>query len=404
MRLTLSKSWLIWLATASFVLFQFFLQLSSGVLISSLMHDFSLDALAAALLSSSYYYIYTGLQIPVGVIFDRLQARSILSISCALCGLGCLLFAHATNLNQAIIGRLAMGGGAAFAFVGMLAIIRWQFSAKRYAFMVGLSETMGLIGSMIGSIALAALILTIGWRQSLYGGGILALIIAVVLWWVIPLEDKSSAKQQRIPVFQALWHIIKLPLAWLNGFYIGVLFAIVTVYAALWGTPFLETKLGISLPLATSLNSLVFFGAAFGCPLFGIAANQWFKRKRLLRVSSFGSAVLLSLVIYLPSSNLTLHALLLFSLGFICSSYMLSFSISDELSPPNMRNTFAGFTNSLSVITAPLLQPLIGHFLVFEPGAHHHFELIKFQEGLLVLPILLVIAGLIVSLLPDTPG
>ncbi len=58
----------IWLIGVSFVLFQFFLQLSSGVVLGAIGHDIPLSALQAGIVSSAFYYIYTSLQIPVGML------------------------------------------------------------------------------------------------------------------------------------------------------------------------------------------------------------------------------------------------------------------------------------------------------------------------------------------------
>ena len=59
-------AWSVWFVAAAFTLFQFFLQLSSGVMIDALMKSFSLAAFGAGILAGSYYYIYTALQIPAG--------------------------------------------------------------------------------------------------------------------------------------------------------------------------------------------------------------------------------------------------------------------------------------------------------------------------------------------------
>ena len=72
----------------TFVLFQFFLQLSSGVIINSIMTEMKLTALMAGILSSSFYLIYTIMQIPVGILFDRQSTRLLLSISAIVCSFG----------------------------------------------------------------------------------------------------------------------------------------------------------------------------------------------------------------------------------------------------------------------------------------------------------------------------
>jgi len=88
----------IWLVGTSFVLLQFFLQLSSGVVIGAIMQDMHLSALTAGTLSSSFYIIYTCLQIPVGILCDRNNPRPLLVASALILSLGCLLFAASFSL------------------------------------------------------------------------------------------------------------------------------------------------------------------------------------------------------------------------------------------------------------------------------------------------------------------
>src|SRR3990167_9046305 len=114
-------SWLpahpkIWLAASSFVLLQFFLQLSSGVVIGAIVNDMKRSPATAGLLGASFYIIYTALQIPVGLVCDRKNLRLILAGSALLCALGCFVFAASESLFGLIIGRVAIGIGSAFAF------------------------------------------------------------------------------------------------------------------------------------------------------------------------------------------------------------------------------------------------------------------------------------------------
>ena len=75
----------VWLISVSFVLFQFFLQLSSGVVIGAIMHDMQLTALTAGTLSAAFYVVYTGLQTPVGILFDQKNPRLLLATTTLLC-------------------------------------------------------------------------------------------------------------------------------------------------------------------------------------------------------------------------------------------------------------------------------------------------------------------------------
>src|SRR5690554_5562331 len=111
-------SWIVWSVSAVFLLFQFFLQLSSADIVAGLMESFSLNALGAGLLASSYYYIYVILQAPAGILIDRFGPRRLLTLGAFVCGLGCWIFSMSLQLDWAVFGRLLMGTGAAFAFVG----------------------------------------------------------------------------------------------------------------------------------------------------------------------------------------------------------------------------------------------------------------------------------------------
>ncbi len=73
-------AWLIWGVSAAFVLFQFFLQLSSGEMVGGLMKSFGLTALGGGVLASAYYYIYVALQTPAGMLMDRYGPRLLLSL------------------------------------------------------------------------------------------------------------------------------------------------------------------------------------------------------------------------------------------------------------------------------------------------------------------------------------
>ena len=65
----------IWSITALFILVQFFLQLSVGVIADNLRESLFLDAFQLSLLSSGYYIIYVILQTPAGILIDRLEGE-----------------------------------------------------------------------------------------------------------------------------------------------------------------------------------------------------------------------------------------------------------------------------------------------------------------------------------------
>ena len=387
-----------WLASVAFVLFQFFLQLSSGVVIGEIMQERHLSALTAGLLSAIFYVIYTGLQVPVGVFFDRKNTRLLMSCSALVCSLGCFVFAASTSLLGLFMGRLLIGAGSAFAFIGLSHVLRVHYPVKQFAFMIGLSETLGFLATVLGMLLMGSLLSHWGWRGFIHGTGFIGLVVAYACFILIPNEKRVD--RPTTSLFLPLRAIFFSINTWINGLFVGLSFTVVTVFGALWAVPFLQAKLSCGIREASSLSALFFFGTALSCPLFGwLSARYEDNRKELIITSCLSTALLLIILLFLPTHSKTLVSVLTFLVGLCCGAYMLAYSIANELSPTGSQSTCAGFTNMLAVLITPILQPVIGSLLdTFNQGGL--YTLLDYQKALLMIPFSLILASVLVMFLP----
>ncbi|MFC3908739.1 MFS transporter [Legionella dresdenensis] len=389
----------IWLTGVSFVLFQFFIQLSSGVVLDYIMREMQLTALVAGLLSSAFYYVYTTMQIPVGILFDRRSTRLLLGSTALICSFGCFLFAHSHNVLLFFIARLLIGAGASFAFVGLSHLLREHFPLNRFAFMFGLSETLGFMITVAGIIGLGAFISHLGWRSFVNGAGVAGIVISILCFCVIP-ANKKNTKPVSHSTLQQLKQIALSARLWANGLYVGLCFTIITVFGALWAIPFLQLKLNCSLKEASLVDAMLFCGAAISCPSYGYLTNH-FRRRPLMVGSALSTAVLMLVALFATISSIQMMALILFAMGICCGAYMLTYTVANELSPPDAVSTCTGFTNTLAMLTAPLMQPLIGLLLDYlkEPG--QGYSVYDYQWALTTVPAALVVASLLALALPE---
>lgn len=396
----------------SFCLLQFFIQLSSGVMVGAWMQDFDISADLAGVLSAAYFIVYTLLQTPVGVLMDRFGPRKLLSTGAAVCALFCLLFAFTHSFWSAVFARIAIGTSAAFAFVGCLSIIRSWFSSSKYAFLVGVIETVGLLSTILGNLILATYIDTFGWRFFMMLIGSLLLFISFCARLLIKdkptfsdcyalseppsIETDDSDRQMGKNFLSILICILKDPQNWLNGLIYGLMFSLVSVFAGLWAVPFLEKHYAISLTLAAGASSMIFVGAALGGPLLGMLIRSQEQGRQVLIAGSFISAILVAVVIYLPGLPIFFVFPILLLAGFACSAYIFTFSVAKERAPKGGYSTIVGFTNALGVGVAPFLQPIIG-WLLHVSSAHHPSllepNLLDYEVALSLVPIALVLAG-----------
>lgn len=399
-------SWIILAPAEFFTLFQFLIQLTAGDIVQSLMSDFMISAANAALLTSAFYYIYISLQIPVGIITDKVGPRLLLSGGAFVCGIGCMIFAQTHIYWVAFAARILMGGGAAFAFVGTLYVIREWFPTHMYSFLVGFSEMLGMFWSVTGSLIFVALLHDYGWRTCFFVSGLLFWLGGLICATIIRNHNPNKANIKKnkgltLSLKQRLGIVLRSPVAWLNGLYSGLLFSFVSVFVALWGIPFLQLKLHASLHGAALVDGMAYIGVALGCPFYGYLSQRFQKRRFFLMISGTISSFFLFLLIYLPISSPFLTGALIFFIGFSCSGYILCFAISDDISQNKMKNTFTGFTNAICMLTAPIFQPLIGYILDYR--APTGIYLIQdYQYGLTIIAFALLAGTFIAWCMPET--
>lgn len=394
------RPWIIWLTATSFVFFQFLLQTSTSVMIPALIKAFQINPLQVGILASSYFYSYLVMQLPAGMLVDRFGARRILSIGILLFTSACWLFAHASNFYIAQFSRILMGLGAAPVIGTTFALVAHWFPSNRFALIIGLTDTLGMLGGIAGEAYLAGWVEHIGWRQTIFGCFLVGIIITVLIISVIRDKPPSiNLPNENNNPFKKLGEVIHSSQIWLNGIYVAFIWGVAIAFTGLWSVPFLQAAYQLSLTTAASASSMVFVGIAIATPLTGWLADNIPPIRRLLM---YGWTVLglitLSAALYLPHLPLFLVFILLFLFGCSTSSYIISFAIVREMTSANARATAMSFTNMMSIaVGSPILQPLIGYFLNKEPAnhltvAHTHFAATDFKLAFIILPICLAMA------------
>ncbi len=403
------QPWVIWLCAACFLLFQFFLQLSAGVIFHGVKQSFSLtDDFKTSLLLSSYYYIYVIFQSPAGLLVDRFGPRYLLSIGAACVAIGCFGFAGTSSFSVAVISRLLQGAGASFAFVSCMNLIRIWFPPQQFSFMTSLTEMFGMIGAIIGSVALAVWVKNAGWQTCTFVAGATAFIFSVLLWYIIrdKKQDHTNTPQQnKLTFFNSLSDIVKQPTAWLNAIYSSLVFGVVSVFVALWGVPFFENTRHVGVLPATMLTNISFIGAAIGCPIIGALDSRTRLRKHILVVFPLLGVLLSTAIVLFPDMPQLELDTCLFFLGISLSAYLLNFVIANQLAKKENQAASIGFVNMLSVGSAPLIQPLIGWLLDHshqeQLASHQINTLHEYQSALWIIPVMLGLAALIGVFLPQ---
>ncbi len=373
-----TTAWLVCLLGAIFYAYEYLLRISPSAMEASLRNHFGLTATGFGLLSSVYYYAYVPMQLPVGVLMDRFGPRRLLTVACLLCVIGTLLFCQTTDYHIAIIGRFLVGAGSAFAFVGVLKLATIWLPEDRLAMVAGFTSALGTGGAILGDNMLSIVVNHVGWQKTDTYTAIFGIFLLFALWYGIHDHRRDSKSGGTINSFKRnlldLKIIIRNKQIWLNGFYGCLVYLPTTVFAELWGIPYLSHAHAMTESQAGFANSLLFFGFMIGAPLTGYISDHMKCRKKPMIWGAVGAAIMMMLILYYPHlSHLSIYVLI-FTLGLFYSAQAIVFAVGRELSPNEAAGTAIAVTNMMVMLGAMVLQPLIGHFLDWSVWLQHSHE------------------------------
>lgn len=394
--------WSLWGLAALFYFYEFVLRVSPSVMVPELMQSFGITASTVGVLSAFYLYAYAPMQLPVGVLMDQFGVKKILSLASICCGLGALLFSISSDLSVASLGRLLIGGSSAFAFIAMVYITSHWFPMKKRAFLIGLANSVAMLGASAGTGPLTTLVQNIGWRLAIAGFGIFGIILGIAVYLVLQADRKSEkiekkAVQEKISLFSTLRQVTSKKNTWFNAVAALCFYITTTAFAGLWGISFVQTAYQVPKEVAGYAMSMVFVGWLVGGPLMGFVSDWLGQRKTLLRVGILGTLLSLIPVIYFPAIPIYLAYILLFLVGLFSSTELLSFILAIQLNSAKAKATAAAFTNLMVSCGDAIVQPLVGFLLDFNwdgqlKNGLPFYRTADYQIALSCLPIALIVA------------
>ena len=361
------RPWLVWGLAALLFTYAFFHRVAPSVMIDPLMRDLGVGAAVLGNLSAFYFYAYAGLQIPVGMTLDRWGPRRVLTAAAAFCALGSLCFALSDSLGPLYLGRLMIGIGSAFGFVGALTLGGRWFPPRRFALVSGLTMMAGMTGGILGQAPLAFLVDAAGWRPPLLGATAVGALLALGIWIVVrdrPPDAAPEAAAGHGPnIVVALKEVLGRRQNWIIALVGAATSAPLLAFASLWGVAWLMQVQGMTRPEAAATTSALLIGWALGSPLAGYLSDRLARRKPALIVSAGGGLACLCILLYLPGLPTIALPPLFFVTGLFLGAMLICFAIAREINRAAIAGAALAFVNMSVTGTGALFQPLIGILL-----------------------------------------
>lgn len=352
----------IWLA----YMLSFFHRFAPSGIVPQLTSSFHAPATSLGILAGGYFYVYTLMQIPTGVILDTLGPRLLLLWGGVIAGIGSIGFGLAPSLEWAIVARLVVGMGVSVTFLAMLKVYALIFPVHRFSTMVGIGMFIGNMGSMLAGYPLSAMASIMDWRILFFGLGLLSLMLglasarAIPELIVSPSLPQTSFFDKMSKAWQGLWLVIRNRLSWppalVNGGVAGCLFG----FGGLWISPWLRDVQGITAPMSGWIISLFFLGFALGSLSLGRWSDISRHRTIPMKFASLLHFILFIFLLWGMKTSLAMNMIVLFLLGFSSSAFTLTWTSIKEINPPSLSGTSTSFANMAGFLMGGILQVVVG--------------------------------------------
>ncbi|MDN3504923.1 MAG: MFS transporter [Rhabdochlamydiaceae bacterium] len=405
------RAWVIWALSSIFLFYKYVIEVSPSIMTGYLMKEYQIDGAGLGSLAATYFYAYLIMQIPAGLLLDKIGPRVTTTIAILCCAIGSLIFGMSDALLFATIGRFITGIGAAFAAVNCFKLLTNWFPMSRFAMMAGLMMTVGMLGAVGGQAPLAKFVSIFGERESIQLFALLGVVLAVV-FFVVVKDHKDPViiahqKTQKIKPFTILTKIFSSKQSWVLSIYSGLAFAPISTFGGLWGVPFFEQAYRVSHVEAAHFVSMIFLGFALGAPLSGWFSDLTRSRKKVMTLGTAVSFVLLCVILYVPISRVEILNGTLFLFGATLSCFLVSFTMIRETHRPIMAATAIGFMNSFDAFFASFTDPLTGYILdknwsgKLAEGAAI-FSSMNYRISLTLLPLFLLLSLIMLLFIKET--
>jgi nitrate/nitrite transporter NarK len=346
--------------------------------------------------------VYATLQLPVGIVLDRLGPRRLIATGAVLMALGQLTLALVSTTAGALGARALVGAGDAMTFVSVVRLVPAWFPPRRVPLLTQLTGIIGQLGQVIAAIPLVLMLQAWGWGASFGVVAVLGAVAGVAVLALVrdvPQGDRPGpvlAGARRVPSSSGLRATLREPGTWLGYWTHFISQFSGTLIILLWGFPFLVQGQGLTTAQASALFTVNVLAAIVAGPVIGQLTGRhpaW--RLRLVAGVAAASVAAWALVL-VPSGPRPLWVLTVFMVVVAVGgpTSLVSFDFARSYNPPERLGTATGLVNAGGFVAA--LATMLGVGLVLDavgPGAGGAYSLDSYRIALSVVAIPFVAGG-----------
>lgn len=314
---------------------------------------FGVNASALSTFSILQLLVYAGMQIPVGLMVDRLGTKKVLTIGVVLFTVGQLGFALSPSYGTALVSRALLGCGDAMTFISVLRLgTRW-FPARRGPMIAQVAALFGMTGNLVSTIFISRALNGLGWTATFAGSALAGVLVLVLL--LLFLKDHPEGHEPPPAEHAGAAYVRKqIAESWREpGTRLGMWVHFTTQFPAmffllLWGMPFLVEAQGLSRAVAGELLTLIVLSNMVVGLVYGQVIARHHAARAPLALGTVGaSALVWAVTIGYPGDHAPMWLLITLCavLGACGPASMIGFDFARPANPPERQGTASGIVN-----------------------------------------------------------
>ena len=362
------RAWLIWSVSLAVYILAVFHRSSLGVAGIIASERFDISATSLATFTVLQLVVYAGMQVPVGVLLDRYGSRTMLLCGLALMTVGQFGFAFAESFAAAVASRAVVGAGDAMVFVSVIRLVTVWFLVRQAPMVTQLTGLSGQLGAIAAAGPLSYLLHELGWTRAFAltaSVGVLLLVAVVAL-----VKDSPYRRSDVVAIkLRALAQSVRT--VWGNpGTRLGMWSHFssqfsATVFALLWGYPFLVQGLGWTAKgAATLLMAMTAWAVLSGLVLARLVSRLPYYRSWIVVGVVLAMVVPWTAVLLWPGAAPDwVVVVMAFATASGGPASMVGFDLARSFTPPHETGRANGLVNVGGFTASLLTMALIGMVL-----------------------------------------
>jgi len=370
------QKWLLALVAATIVFDGIDNQLL-GIALPSVMKEWTLPRSAfAPVISLGYFGMMIGGAV-AGVIGDRIGRRTALLSSVAVFGVMTAAVGFANSTTSLMWLRFLAGLGLGGAMPNAAALAAEYSPARVRPFAVTLAIVCVPVGGTVAGLLALRAMPAIGWRNIFIVGGVVPIIAAVVLRWLLPESPQFLAAKDGHPMQKArMTSLVSAELrADTIALWCAFLSCMLSVYFIFAWLTSLLTGAGFDSATASTGITVFNLGGVLGAILGSVAIARFGSKPAILTMAAIAvaSAGVLAFMRLTPAvSTVLLIAMITILGGAINAVQIMMYVVATHIYPTPVRATGVGTALAVGR-TGAVLSGYVGSWVIDFGGAPAYF-------------------------------